>query len=291
MTDRPAELTVDDRTVPWRSRSSRRATTACTTGTWWPAFDRASPPRGAPVSSCFPEYSSFFCDPLGDVVRPQRGAARRRVRRRARRGRARARRLRRRRAGREDRRRRTVLEHARRRRPDRRRRRRPTASSTSTTRSAPRSRTGSCPGDLDEPADLRGRRHRASGCRPATTCASPRSPAGSSTPAPTSCRCRPSGCADRSRSSTGARCSPRARSRTRCTSPRPTTAADRRRRERRSSTRWASTLAALGETTGVAVAEVSPARVREVRERNPALALRRYRVSPLTERPAAGRRS
>jgi predicted amidohydrolase len=41
------------------------------------------------------------------------------------------------------------------------------------------------------------------------------------------------------------------------------------------------TLAALGETTGVAVAEVSAARVREVRDRNPALRLRRYRVTPL----------
>ncbi|WP_285113340.1 carbon-nitrogen hydrolase family protein [Leifsonia sp. fls2-241-R2A-40a] len=41
------------------------------------------------------------------------------------------------------------------------------------------------------------------------------------------------------------------------------------------------TLAALGETTGVAVAEVSAARVREVRERNPALLLRRYGVTPL----------
>ena len=41
------------------------------------------------------------------------------------------------------------------------------------------------------------------------------------------------------------------------------------------------TVAALGETTGVAIAEVSGARVREVRERNPALRLRRYRVSPL----------
>ncbi|WP_431220819.1 carbon-nitrogen hydrolase family protein [Leifsonia xyli] len=40
------------------------------------------------------------------------------------------------------------------------------------------------------------------------------------------------------------------------------------------------TLAGLGETTGVAVAEVSAARLREVRERNPALALRRYRVVP-----------
>jgi predicted amidohydrolase len=40
------------------------------------------------------------------------------------------------------------------------------------------------------------------------------------------------------------------------------------------------TLAALGETTGVAVAEVSTARLRAVRERNPALALRRYRVVP-----------
>ena len=40
------------------------------------------------------------------------------------------------------------------------------------------------------------------------------------------------------------------------------------------------TVAALGETTGVAVADVSTARIREVRERNPALALRRYRVIP-----------
>ena len=41
------------------------------------------------------------------------------------------------------------------------------------------------------------------------------------------------------------------------------------------------TIAALGETTGVAVAEVSTARVREVREINPALRLRRYGVRPL----------
>ncbi|MGO4299703.1 carbon-nitrogen hydrolase family protein [Leifsonia sp. RAF41] len=41
------------------------------------------------------------------------------------------------------------------------------------------------------------------------------------------------------------------------------------------------TLAGLGETTGVALAEVSSARIREVRERNPALRLRRYRVSPI----------
>jgi predicted amidohydrolase len=41
------------------------------------------------------------------------------------------------------------------------------------------------------------------------------------------------------------------------------------------------TLAGLADTTGVAVADVSVARVREVRERNPALALRRYRVTPL----------
>jgi predicted amidohydrolase len=40
-------------------------------------------------------------------------------------------------------------------------------------------------------------------------------------------------------------------------------------------------LAALGETTGVAVAEVTRARVAEVRESNPSLALRRYRVEPL----------
>ncbi|MFP3464875.1 carbon-nitrogen hydrolase family protein [Leifsonia sp. SIMBA_070] len=41
------------------------------------------------------------------------------------------------------------------------------------------------------------------------------------------------------------------------------------------------TLAGLGETTGVAVAEVSTARIRDVRGRNPALRLRRYRVIPL----------
>jgi predicted amidohydrolase len=41
------------------------------------------------------------------------------------------------------------------------------------------------------------------------------------------------------------------------------------------------TLAGLGDTVGVAVAEVSSARVREVRERNPALRLRRYGVTPL----------
>lgn len=40
------------------------------------------------------------------------------------------------------------------------------------------------------------------------------------------------------------------------------------------------TVAALGETTGVAVAEVSTGRIHDVRERNPALALRRYRVVP-----------
>jgi predicted amidohydrolase len=43
-------------------------------------------------------------------------------------------------------------------------------------------------------------------------------------------------------------------------------------------------LAGLGETTGVVAAEVSRERVREVRERNPALALRRYRVEPLDGR-------
>jgi predicted amidohydrolase len=42
-------------------------------------------------------------------------------------------------------------------------------------------------------------------------------------------------------------------------------------------------LAALGENTGVAVAEVSRTRVADVRETNPSLALRRYRVEPLTE--------
>ena len=41
------------------------------------------------------------------------------------------------------------------------------------------------------------------------------------------------------------------------------------------------TLAGLAESTGVAVAEVSRERVRSVRERNPALALRRYRVEPI----------
>jgi predicted amidohydrolase len=41
------------------------------------------------------------------------------------------------------------------------------------------------------------------------------------------------------------------------------------------------TLAGLGETTGVAVAEVSAERVAEVRRRNPALRLRRYRVEPI----------
>lgn len=40
-------------------------------------------------------------------------------------------------------------------------------------------------------------------------------------------------------------------------------------------------LAGLGETSGVAVAEASVERVHEVRRRNPALALRRYRVEPI----------
>lgn len=40
-------------------------------------------------------------------------------------------------------------------------------------------------------------------------------------------------------------------------------------------------LATIGETTGVAVAEVHGERVRSVREVNPALALRRYRVEPI----------
>ena len=40
-------------------------------------------------------------------------------------------------------------------------------------------------------------------------------------------------------------------------------------------------LAGLGETTGVAVAEASAERVSEVRRRNPALQLRRYRVEPI----------
>lgn len=39
-------------------------------------------------------------------------------------------------------------------------------------------------------------------------------------------------------------------------------------------------VAALAETSGVVVADVSPERVRSVRERNPSLALRRYRVEP-----------
>jgi predicted amidohydrolase len=42
-------------------------------------------------------------------------------------------------------------------------------------------------------------------------------------------------------------------------------------------------LAGVAETTGIAVAEASVERVRQVRERNPALALRRYRVVPLAE--------
>lgn len=41
------------------------------------------------------------------------------------------------------------------------------------------------------------------------------------------------------------------------------------------------TIAGLADTTGVAVAEISSARVRSVRDRNPALRLRRYRVTPL----------
>lgn len=41
-------------------------------------------------------------------------------------------------------------------------------------------------------------------------------------------------------------------------------------------------LAGLGETTGVAVAEVSAARLRDVREANPSLVLRRYEVRPRT---------
>jgi predicted amidohydrolase len=48
------------------------------------------------------------------------------------------------------------------------------------------------------------------------------------------------------------------------------------------------TVAALGETTGIAVGEVSRDRVREVRERNPALRLRRYRVEPLGDGEGAG---
>jgi predicted amidohydrolase len=40
------------------------------------------------------------------------------------------------------------------------------------------------------------------------------------------------------------------------------------------------TLAALGEERGLAVADLDPARVREVRAANPALRLRRYTVLP-----------
>lgn len=47
------------------------------------------------------------------------------------------------------------------------------------------------------------------------------------------------------------------------------------------------TIAALAETAGVVVAETSLERVRAVRERNPALALRRYRVLPI-EPPGTG---
>ena len=43
------------------------------------------------------------------------------------------------------------------------------------------------------------------------------------------------------------------------------------------------TVAGLAETTGIAVAEASTERVHQVRERNPALALRRYRVEPAGE--------
>ena len=43
------------------------------------------------------------------------------------------------------------------------------------------------------------------------------------------------------------------------------------------------TVAGLAETTGIAVAEASTERVHQVRERNPALALRRYRVEPIEE--------
>jgi len=42
-------------------------------------------------------------------------------------------------------------------------------------------------------------------------------------------------------------------------------------------------LASLGENSAVAVAEVSRARVAEVRTTNPSLALRRYRVEPISE--------
>jgi predicted amidohydrolase len=41
-------------------------------------------------------------------------------------------------------------------------------------------------------------------------------------------------------------------------------------------------VAALGETAGIAAADVSPERVAAVREKNPALALRRFTTVPLT---------
>ena len=41
------------------------------------------------------------------------------------------------------------------------------------------------------------------------------------------------------------------------------------------------TLASLGERVGTAVAEVSAERITEVREKNPALALRRFTVSEI----------
>jgi deaminated glutathione amidase len=42
------------------------------------------------------------------------------------------------------------------------------------------------------------------------------------------------------------------------------------------------TVASLGEGTGIAAGEVSPARIAEVREKNPALELRRFGVAPLS---------
>ena len=83
--------------------------------------------------------------------------------------------------------------------------------------------TGSCRASRRRAGDLRASTASASGSRPATTSGSPRSAAGSSMPAPSSSSCPPSGCADRSRSTTGARSlHARAPSRTRSTSRPPT---------------------------------------------------------------------
>ena len=159
---------------------------------------------------------------------------------------------------------------------------RATASSTSTTRSASASRTGS--------SRARSRRRRlfeAGGIRfGLQTCYDLRFPEvtrRSPTRAPMSCACPPSGCAGRSRSTTGGCSRRRAPSRTPCTSPRPTT-------PRRSASGNSMIvdpqgveLATIGEATDVAVAWISRARIDAVRRINPALALRRFDV---TERVA-----